>query len=423
MSPKVSRLLFWGMVWLGGCGSGAADSSDGVDSADGGTRPEAGSGGAWTPSVTGAAGGSTPASTGGAGAQAAPGGRPGSSTGGTVAAVGGSSGGTGGTGGSEAPSGAGGAGGTGGAGAPAAGSGGSQSSAPVPTEKFSFFVTSLAAMQRLSKSDDGFGGDLRYGEATGLAGADKICSEIAEGSMPGAAGKMWRAFLSAKSAGPSGAVVHAKDRVGSGPWYDRTGRLIAMDLASLLQTRPEGADPSIADNLPNEDGEPNRPSEDVDNHDTVTGSNELGEYSGGATCEDWTTTATPAAEGTESGGTRGGGRGGGGRGPMCGHSWPAQSGQSWIRAHNAPGCAPSVSPCKWAAAQATASATAAATAASTASPSRLSGDSRGVSSAGASPRGSLDSARTASAEARRERAEPRPPARLTRPRELAHELK
>jgi hypothetical protein len=28
---------------------------------------------------------------------------------------------------------------------------------------------------------------------------------------------------------------------------------------------------------------------------------------------------------------------------MCGHSWPAQSGQSWIEAHNAPGCAASVS--------------------------------------------------------------------------------
>jgi hypothetical protein len=195
-------------------------------------------------------------------------------------------------------------------------------------------------MQRLSKTPEGFGGDLRYGEATGLAGADKICSEIAESSMPGASAKVWRAFLSAKAAGPGGSVVHAKDRIGEGPWYDRTGRLVAMDLSSLLQTRPSGADPTIADNLPNELGEPNRPDPDVDNHDTVTGSNEVGEYSGGATCEDWTTTTTPAAAAGSSGG---GMRGGSSRGPMCGHSWPAQSGQSWIRAHNAPGCAPSVS--------------------------------------------------------------------------------
>jgi hypothetical protein len=220
----------------------------------------------------------------------------------------------------------------------AAGSGGA--AVAVPTEKFSFFVTSLEAVRELSKSQDGFGGDLRYGEATGLAGADKICSEIADSSMPGASGKVWHAFLSTKAGGPSGGAVHAKDRIGTGPWYDRTGRLIAMDLASLLETRPGGADAAIADNLPNERGEPNRPSEDVDNHDTITGSNEAGEYNGGETCGDWTTTMSPPAPAE---GNEGGPRGGGARGPMCGHSWPAQSGQSWIRAHNAPGCAPSVS--------------------------------------------------------------------------------
>src|SRR5690242_11683854 len=50
-------------------------------------------------------------------------------------------------------------------------------------DKFSFFVTSLAAMQALSGSQAGFGGDLRYGETgpgAGLRGADKICAAIAE---------------------------------------------------------------------------------------------------------------------------------------------------------------------------------------------------------------------------------------------------
>jgi hypothetical protein len=55
----------------------------------------------------------------------------------------------------------------------------------VTGERFSFFVTSLEAMRRLSKSQNGFGGDLRYGEATGIAGADKICTEIAEFSLKG----------------------------------------------------------------------------------------------------------------------------------------------------------------------------------------------------------------------------------------------
>ncbi len=51
----------------------------------------------------------------------------------------------------------------------------------------------------------------------------------------GAGHKTWRAFLSTVS-GP----VHAIDRVGTGPFYDRLGRLIANDRAGLLQQRPAG---------------------------------------------------------------------------------------------------------------------------------------------------------------------------------------
>jgi len=193
-------------------------------------------------------------------------------------------------------------------------------------------------MRELSGSQNGFGGDLRYGETTGLAGADKICTTLAERSMPGAGLKGWRAFLSAKAGGPSGGAVNARDRIGAGPWYDRNGRLVAKDLASLLGTRP-AADAAIVNNLPNERGEPNQASSDIDNHDTVTGSDAQGNYANGGTCEDWTSTQTPMSSNT---GMMGGGRGGRGSGPMCGHSWPAQSGQSWIAAHPAPGCAPSV---------------------------------------------------------------------------------
>ena len=53
-----------------------------------------------------------------------------------------------------------------------------------PNEPFSFFVTSLGAMRALASEfgagEEGFGGDLRYGEETGLAGADKICATVAE---------------------------------------------------------------------------------------------------------------------------------------------------------------------------------------------------------------------------------------------------
>ena len=181
-----------------------------------------------------------------------------------------------GNGGTTAGNGAGGS-GTGGAGvAGGSGAGGSAGAVAIPTERFSFFVTSYAAMQRLSKSMSGFGGDLRYGQADGLSGADKICTEIAESSMPGSGGKGWRAFLSVTK-GPAGTPIHAIDRIGNGPWYDRRGRLLAMAKADLLYDRPMGADPAIADDFPNEDGVPNHAPdgmEQVDNHDMLTGTND-----------------------------------------------------------------------------------------------------------------------------------------------------
>jgi hypothetical protein len=224
---------------------------------------------------------------------------------------------------------------------------------PVPTDKFSFFITSLSSMLELSKNPQGFGGDLRHGEATGLAGADKICTEIAEKAMPGAGGKGWRAFLSTAKGGMNDGPVHAKDRIGTGPWYDRTGRLVAMNLTNLLQTRPMGADPAIMNDLPNERGEPNHTDtmEGMDdNHDTVTASNAMGMYDGGPTCGDWTSHETPVpmpAAGSGGGAAGRGGFPGGGPfmlyGPRVGHSWPAQqSGTNWMAAHAAPGCSPSV---------------------------------------------------------------------------------
>lgn len=234
-------------------------------------------------------------------------------------------------------------------------------------EPFSFFVTSLAALQALSGSPDGFGGDLSYGQADGLAGADKICGEIAERSMVGASAKQWRAFLSTASGGPDDGPIHAKDRIGEGPWYDRLGRVIALDLESLLQSRPEGADPEIIDDLPNEDGVPNHApdGELVDNHDTLTGSNSLGElYTEGgdamaATCNNWTS-KEPSGKPrvghpwpTGAGGGFGGGGFGGGEDTAIA---PAQAGGGfgggedfgsfdlahWISALDEAGCAPGV---------------------------------------------------------------------------------
>jgi hypothetical protein len=181
-------------------------------------------------------------------------------------------------------------------------------------DKFSFFVTSLKALQELSGSQDGFGGNFSFGktgQGAGLLGADSICACIAERSMPGSKVKQWRAFLSVNQ-GPDGKQVNAIDRIGQGPWYDRVGRLLSNNISELLNTRPAGADPEIKNDLPNEDGIPNhRPDPNgptVDNHHFVTGSGTDGKLyirSGSTpmTCNDWTSTTASGQ-------------------PHCGFSWP-----------------------------------------------------------------------------------------------------
>jgi hypothetical protein len=278
----------------------ACDSSDVVDDDDGG-KGDAG--------ADGSIAGGTTSGTGNGDAGAGSGG----TTSGSDAGAGGT---TSGTGSKDA--------GGGGAGSDASTSSGDASASAL--DKFSFFVTSLASLRELSKSQSGFGGDLRFGESgegAGLRGADKICTEIAELSMPGAAAKQWRAFLSTKSP-----AVSAKSRIGSGPWYDRTGRLVADSLTNLLKERPQGAATQIIDDLPNERGEPNQAGSaengQTDNHDVVTASDEQGNFDNANTCSDWTSVTSS------------------GSGPGLGHSWPAMSGKSWIAAHPAHGCAAGV---------------------------------------------------------------------------------
>ncbi|MCB9734694.1 MAG: hypothetical protein H6745_19085 [Deltaproteobacteria bacterium] len=204
-------------------------------------------------------------------------------------------------------------------------------------------MTSLEGLQALSGSQSGFGGDLRYGEegaGAGLRGADKICAELAEMSMPGAGAKGWHAFLSAyeTSGGQVVTNVDAIDRVGDGPWYDRLGRLVASTKANLIATRPVDADSAIINDLPNEWGVPNhRPDPtqgQVDNHDTLTGSNSNGRlYSTTATCNGWTSVSTSSGK------------------PRVGHSWPRSGGPGgggggggdmnpahWISSLNESGC-------------------------------------------------------------------------------------
>jgi hypothetical protein len=216
-----------------------------------------------------------------------------------------------------------------------------------PRPHFSFFVTTQAGLFSLgagkfAPAPDpaiGYGGDLG-----GIAGADEICSLLAQRSNPGDS-KVWRAFLS--TTGMFGGVREdAIDRIGQGPWYDFAGRKLADDLAGLLpaqdrEGRPRDADPQLSAMFTGENGERVRDDTDVDNHDVLTGSDRAGRLfddgEGGviATCEDWT---SKVRQGRPGGPTATGGQ------VPVGHSWPRSNteGRHWISEHTVNGCEPGV---------------------------------------------------------------------------------
>jgi hypothetical protein len=85
-----------------------------------------------------------------------------------------------------------------------------------PSPKMNFFVTSTSL---------GNGGNLG-----GLEGADRHCQELAQTVDAGS--KTWHAYLSTQ---PTNSVpaVNAKDRIGTGPWYNSKGVEIAANLDEL----------------------------------------------------------------------------------------------------------------------------------------------------------------------------------------------
>src|SRR6516162_9055617 len=79
-----------------------------------------------------------------------------------------------------------------------------------------FFVTSVGP---------GKGGDLG-----GLEGADHYCQQLAE--RHGAGAKTWRAYLSTQAADGKPAI-NARDRIGTGPWQNFKGEIIAQSIDDL----------------------------------------------------------------------------------------------------------------------------------------------------------------------------------------------
>jgi hypothetical protein len=68
------------------------------------------------------------------------------------------------------------------------------------------------------------------GNLGGLAGADAHCQTLA--TAVGAGNRTWRAYLSTQ-ARPEQPAVNARDRIGTGPWYNFEGVMIARDNAHL----------------------------------------------------------------------------------------------------------------------------------------------------------------------------------------------
>jgi hypothetical protein len=68
------------------------------------------------------------------------------------------------------------------------------------------------------------------GNLGGLEGADAHCQALA--TEVGAGGKTWRAYLSTQ-ARPGQPAVNARDRIGTGPWFNFDGVMIASSVAHL----------------------------------------------------------------------------------------------------------------------------------------------------------------------------------------------
>ncbi len=178
------------------------------------------------------------------------------------------------------------------------------SPAAAQNANMSFFITSAGS---------GDGANLG-----GLEGADGHCEDLANAA--GAGDLTWHAYLSALASGGQPAV-NARDRIGSGPWYNYAGDMIAADVTALHSDAVNLTKESI---LSDKGMQTNGRGDDPNMHDILTGSNLDGTVfmgEGHTNCDNWTTNGE--------GSTRVGhhDRTGGG-----------DNGSSWNSAHGSRGC-------------------------------------------------------------------------------------
>jgi hypothetical protein len=179
-----------------------------------------------------------------------------------------------------------------------------------PAQPMGFFITSV-----------GRGDGANLG---GLAGADAHCLELARAV--GAGGRNWRAYLSAAAAAGQPAV-NARDRIGTGPWYNAKGALIAWNVSDLHGDLHRDRNSVNKEFALNEKGLPVNARGDTPNqHDILTGSDSHGRTLLGSaantTCNNWTSNSAGSA--------------------MVGHHDRAGGGNSsWNAAHSSRSCSQS----------------------------------------------------------------------------------
>ena len=129
----------------------------------------------------------------------------------------------------------------------------------------------------------------------GLEGADAHCQSLAEAA---GSSKTWAAYLSTSMQRTDAGLVNgisARDRIGSGPWYNAKGEMIASDVddlhsANVNISKETGLDEN-GNMVKGRGDEPNQ-------HDILTGSDSAGHFStasGDTTCGNWTSNGEGSA--------------------------------------------------------------------------------------------------------------------------------
>ena len=175
------------------------------------------------------------------------------------------------------------------------------------------------------------------GNLGGLAAADQRCQTLA--AAVGLGAKTWRAYLSVEhDPANNNMPTHAKDRIGTGPWFNARGVMVAGSVAALHARKGDAA--IFLDEHGNMINGQWTGSPTPNQHDILTGSNADGTVAVGKTCADWTSSAAVPDGGVPDGGTPPVARVGhsDGIGPNCGMATTPNDLTSWNSTHDNAGC-------------------------------------------------------------------------------------